>query len=293
MLSGVADSLAELLSRSEQISKFAEQQNQRRDELSRKARQRDMKSVFERQMREALVASGLEAEPQVMLAVYPPEGTDFSRLMHRGSPDEKSESIILSPPRIREHGFGLDISEPTEVRTRDTRRFLKTGHKLREVSRSGLIVAVQKGNHEFLSWDIYKKPESPYCINPFVLAEFSFVFSLFAAELLGYTAETLASLICRIRLGRMCAEDRRPQLVPAEFPKDGSPQVADSPLIAPSCELDETFKIPAGTPPGRMAYEFANRVYAWFGFNQSPIPYGRNVDGGPVIDQQSLGVRAD
>lgn len=135
-LGGIENILSELLDRSEQIGRFAEDQNRRRAQRHKQLHQLSMKSVFDREMSEALTNSGLQDEPHIMLAVYPPGGVDLSNLLDDG------DKGIPEPPKLRAGGFDLSMRDFWAFPTRDTRRFVRAGYKLREVSRFGLIVAI-------------------------------------------------------------------------------------------------------------------------------------------------------
>ena len=283
-LTVIQDNVSELLTRSEQIAGFAERQNRRREAIERTQKRLQLKAEFYRQMNQAILSSGLEHEPNVLLAVYPPDGLDFSALLTRGDPHTKAEGILRFPPSLRQAGFDLNIQYYDEIVTRNTRKFFREGYKLREISRQGLVAAVQQGGSGFLSWDIYRKSDTPLRINPFVLSEFAYVFSLFATELVALSNTAPAELECRIRLTNMAEGGEPPHLLPAEVDAV-APFVQD--LIAPGSECDELFSLPGNVEPERMAYHIVEKIYEWFGWQNRLIPY----TDGSIINRETLGMR--
>jgi hypothetical protein len=117
-----------------------------------------------------------------------------------------------------------------------------------------------------------------------VLAEFSYLFALWASQVLDLAAQKPESLVCRIRVAKMEIGGHPPRLLPEVLGRVSLVQE----LTAPSGELDERFEVPIATPPGRLAYELVNRVYQWFGAGGIAIPYSRDTIDGPVLDRASI-----
>jgi hypothetical protein len=176
------------------------------------------------------------------------------------------------------------------VRTRDTRRFLRKGYKLREVSREGLVVVVQQGGNWFLSWNPMKATDRPHVISSFVLSEFLFLFSVFVKKIFVCAEVKPVKLACRIRLGNMEESGQPPHIVPERIEFGRYSPFGE--LVAPGFELDDAFEVPGEVSSGQLAYQFAQRVYQWFEFWES-IPYSREVDGVWVIDEKSLGLKTE
>ncbi len=277
-LTSLEDMVTELLARSEQIAQYAQAQRERYERATQAQKLRSLQRVFERQINDAIANSGLLEQPYVLLALYPPGGVDLSALVTSKDRTD-AEQLLRTPPRLRYDGFDLHINNELETATHETRRFFMQGYKLREVSRHGLTAVVAQGDNWFLSWNVSQDPQQPYYINTFVIAEFAYVFTQFATQVLKLADTAPPDLKGRVRLANMGVNNQPPHLA-----------IGFEDHTAPETTWDGSFTANPETTAEEIAFKFVETIYAWFNFNprRHCIPYTEDQR----IDETTLGFKS-
>ena len=240
---------------------------------------------FNRDKKQALAAGGFEDTPNLLLAAYPAESVRMRGLF---DPTESELIRVLhQPPTLNGNGWDLTTDQPIENIHGRLRRGVKSGWKLLQLSRDGILLFLARGDDGFLSFSATQQPDGPFFIVPFVLAHCVFAFTLFAHQLFEFAEPQPRILNYVLQLRNMENAGKAALLHPNHMEQNVHPDLSYYRAMPYSSE-SFTVEVPLGARPGEICYELVSRVFEWFGFDRNRVPYSRLEDGKRLIDDRSL-----
>jgi hypothetical protein len=146
------------------------------------------------------------------------------------------------------------------------------------------------GEEGFLAWGSNQqgKPDVPIRINSFVLAEVIYAFTSYVTKIFGSSTTKPESLRLYIGLNNMSRGEKHATLTSSEA-APYIPRPERFQKKAPSSECILSLKVPIDETPERMAFLLRSKLYNWFGFDDSQIPYATtDAEGRQIVNQTSL-----
>ena len=216
----------------------------------------------------ARLAAGLNAQPVFWLAAWPLQEAQFEDLFQ--SREAAPVQLLEHPPRYRYAGFDVATDRPSEIIQGRFRRCLVPGRKILELWQDSLLAFVAHGGDPYLAWAMHSDAGSGLRINNIALAETAYSFSELAIKLFTLAKPNPTKLKMQMGLSDMRIDSKLMSL--SRF-RPGDLYGGDwrqAPTDGKSFEI--TFPL-ADAEPGVIAYCLLAKLYTWFGFEESQIPY--------------------
>ena len=220
------------------------------------------------------------SEPQLFLAAQPRSAVEMRDLLRS---DSELSRLLDEGQRLRPDGFDLCFRGASRIVNGKVRRKVSPGHKLLQISMDGNIMFLAAGDGWFLCWP---GSSGRLRINPFVLAEVTYNFVLFSQRAMRLARPVPHRLRFFLHLQNMQNEAGLATLTPTRV--DPGWVSLEEPSTAPEPDYARNVDASLDDPPGRIAFDLVEGVYAWFGIGSERIPYARLSTDGGIIDETTI-----
>jgi hypothetical protein len=232
----------------------------------------------------ALGESGLHTGPAFVLRACPLVATNIPSLFA----DDTNEVVRLleHPPELRRSGLDLDTGSRARIVRGEKRQAVSSGYKVLELWPDGTLIFCATGEGDFLAWGRYYKDGAPLRINQLVLIESSYLFAKLAKEVYVHARPFPTRIEFGLELRRMSVAGKKCSLNPGPLTDFtfgfGSHEAPDSGNVFTVVWEGSTI------PPELVSYQLVCRVYEWFGFSHSEIPYTAKLGDDMGIDPEQI-----
>jgi len=225
-------------------------------------------------------AVGLSDRPVFILAAAPKEVVEIPSLF--SARNAEIVRVIEDPPRLRRSGFGPEAGINSRIIEGKCRRAVVPRHKLLEVWRDGTVIMIATADADFLSWG--NRSNERLRINPLVLVECSYLFTVLVGKILGNAASVpTRPVLYLLGIRRMTVQD---SCVLFPGPLTLFPQ---GPRSAPGSDVSINVLGMITDDPKFVSFKLVSNLYNWFGFEDDAIPYtSQDENGQPFIDPAKI-----
>ncbi len=194
--------------------------------------------------------------------------------------------LLEHPPELRRSGFDLDTNARARIVRGAKRQAVNPGYKLLELWPGATLILCVTGGPDFLSrWRSYKKG-MPLRINQLVLIEATYLFAKLTQELYARATPFPTKIEFGLELRQMTVAGKNCGLTPGPLSDldfgFGAHAAPDSGNIFTLVWEGTTLQ------PEIAAYRLVSRVYEWFEFPHSEIPYVRKFGDEVGIDPDQI-----
>ena len=234
--------------------------------------------VLRQRIEGLLNSAGIEGKPSIAFAAVPTSLTNIPSLTLSTS---EARSLLQHPQRLRPAGFDLGSYESASlVRGGQQRRAIIPNLKALELWSDGTFLFVATGDEDFLSHPTRPK-DGPFLINPFVIAEVSYLFCetfRLALQLMNPIPATV-NYVLEVR--QLDAPGKPPAINPKKVPSSASYLPYYDGTMIPAPYGSETFNFTASTSQAaeETAFQYLRDFYLWFGIEEDRIPYTESESG--------------
>jgi hypothetical protein len=239
--------------------------------------------IFKR-VKAARDALGLEGKPTFSHVAWPLESIDFPGLFQSNT--AAVVRLLENPPEPRPGGFGLMSKRQSAIIEGKFRRCVAPGFRLLEVWKDGPLISVVEGDDGHLCWSTRFDERMALKINNIALAETTYLFCDWALKTYQHAVPIPAKFKIRMMLSEMnISADTfslsRGPLTPINAFFPGTP--APDPIGA-----HVSIEAQSNARPDVIAYRLLADFYAWFGYNETDMPYVNRDCQPPEIDRSQL-----
>ncbi|MDP6372096.1 MAG: hypothetical protein QF634_06265 [Vicinamibacterales bacterium] len=215
-------------------------------------------------------------EPTYILAATPNRMSRTSGALDLNSP--KVTKLVTEPPQLRNFGFDLDAGGAAQIADGWLRRAEGERYKALGLWDDGTLIFVATAGEEFLCWG-RQLTEYGLLLNEAALVESTYLFAELARRL--HVGLQLAMPEIEFRL---VLRELMPEALPISMSTTRDSDFADGveedihAAPAAGARFDARHRKDVG--PGAVAYSLVAQVYAWFGIEESRIPFSERGSGG-------------
>lgn len=242
-------------------------------------------AIFAR-VSDARQAMGYERKPTLSLLAWPHGQAQFPTLFE--SRAEPVVQLLEDPPRLRDGGFDISTWSASQIVEGRLRRTQSPCRKILEIWRDGVVMSVLAGDDSYLCWAMQSTPETGLRINTLALAETVYLFCDWTLKVFNYAIPIPIEFKFMMMLSDMTRDGvpfslspHRPSQVWIDEDRHSAPQAAPGQQFV--VEADGV-----NYNSGMIAYELLSRLYTWFGFEATQIPFVDRDHGPPSIDPSQL-----
>lgn len=236
---------------------------------------------IEKRIESALNGIELTDKRAMVLTCYPSAPIDLGSLF--SSKPGSIKSILESPPKIRESGFGLRVLEKAENIKGMFCRVKGGNRKVIDLHRDGVLIAALKADSDFLCWAM-----KDLVFNPVALVESLYNFVQLYEYVINDMLEKPDKVIFRIDFINLHLNNEKNKLAKGNLANLKAVFI-DEIKDAPSDNWTDTLEVNIKdffVP--KIAYHLAQMVYLFFQHDQEAIPYTKEVDGIKIIDIEPI-----
>ena len=214
-------------------------------------------------------AVGLESTPAIALGAFPSNSIEFERLFD--SRISQEARLIEHPPVFRQSGFDLNTHGQSEIIQGTRLRCIAKNRKAVELWKDGALLFIGRGDDSFLGWAVGQYSKSTLLINNLALTEVVTLFFRLCEQAYKLAIPAPNKLVVQLTLTSDAPTPPNYEL---------GTNVSNSYFIEPHGGI-------APTPSGKFetttefenmdvyaeAFKLLSKVYNWFGYRNSDIPY--------------------
>jgi hypothetical protein len=229
----------------------------------------------------ALSAAEMNEKRAMILTCYPDIPTKLRTLF--SSKHGSLKSILESPPKIREMGFGTRVFDKATIMRGMFCRVTGGRRKVIDLYKDGVLIAGFEADVDFLCWGM-----RDLIINPVALIESIYNFVQLYECVIHDMAEKPNKIYFRIDMKNLHLDNEKNKLAVGNL-EDIKCLFGDEIRYAPkdswfdSLEVElEDFEL------SRVAYNITEIIYVYFGLEIEDIPYTKEIDGMKSIDVEQI-----
>lgn len=229
------------------------------------------------------IAAELKGRPLFSLAAVPTPGMEFPGFLRQDSP---LVQMLDNPAVLRTGGFDMNLSRPTYLVAGQMRRTVMPAKAALELGREGVLLFVADGD-SFLCWGTSEQG-GRLRINSLALCESTYSFARLSAAVYMQASTHPVSVQYVLTLHNMTVGGKAAQLIPGPIGPFGYKLAFDVHEAPDSHVVRTTTWNGPAMHPGKVAFKLAREIYAWFGIDETRVPYVSAVDGEHVIDPEPI-----
>jgi hypothetical protein len=221
--------------------------------------------------------SALKENRLLILTAYPQSHVDLNTIFSSNAGSLKS--ILESPPRLREYGFGLRVLDKAQIIRGQFCRVSAEGIKAVDLYKDGVLVAALRADEEFLCWAM-----EDLLFNPIALIESIYDFVRLYEAVLQDMKPKADKVVARMDFKRLHKDGNINKLGGRDLTRLKA-IFADSIRLAPDDSWHQTINIEiTDFSVSKVAYLLAEMIYLYFGLAIEEIPYTKEINDMKFID---------
>lgn len=260
-------------------------QTERHREAQQVSRQ-TISGLLTARIKQALIDVALHDKPAFILAAVPTHPVEIPTLF--ASQDADVVRSLEYPPKLRPYGFGLSTGAPARIVRGQLRRAITDEAKLLELWPDGTLVAISRGDENFLAWGKYSGSSGPLRINPLVMIESTYAFAVLSKHVFDGAQPRPLAIEYRLELRNMTRNNTPCGLIPGPL---GTFAMEFGTDIYRASDADAAFTVDwedTEINPQAVAFLLISQVYQWFGLEHDLIPYTEQIDNHLVISRDKI-----
>jgi hypothetical protein len=225
----------------------------------------------------ALSAVEMKDKRAMILACYPDIPTKLETIF--SSKPDGLKSILESPPKIRERGFGLRVLNKAKIIKGMLCRVTGGSRKVIDLYKDGVLVAALKADEDFLCWAM-----KDLIINPVALIESIYNFVQLYEYVIKDMTKKPNKIFFRIELRNLILDNVKTKLAIGSL-ENTKALFADEVQPAPADNWNDILEVELNDfDLAKVAYNITEMIYLFFGLDVDDIPYTKEIDGIKAID---------
>jgi hypothetical protein len=246
-------------------------------ELSKPSPINDEFYDIEKRVNGVLASIEMEKKRALILTCYPDIPTKLQTLF--SSKPGSLKSILESPPKIREHGFGLRHFDRAKIINGKFCRVTGATWKAIDLYRDGVLLAALEADEEFLCWAM-----KDLVFNPVALIESIYNFVQLYECVIKDMTEKPKKICFKIDLRNLHLNGKKNRLFEGDlYNRFG--HLRDAPDNNCSAILEVELK---DFELSKVAYNVTEEIYLFFGIEAEGIPYTKETNGIKSIDAEQI-----
>jgi hypothetical protein len=235
---------------------------------------------IEKRIDDALSAVEMNDKRAMILTCYPNTLTKLESLF--SSKPGSMKSILESPPKIRDRGFGLRVSEKARIIKGLFCRVTGGRRKIIDLYKYGVLIAGFKADIDFLCWAF------DLIFNPVALIESLYNFVQLYECVIKDMTEKPNKIIFRIDFRNLHLDNEKNKLAEGSL-ENVKHAFADEIRSAPEDNWSDTLEVELEDfDLSKVAYHLTEMIYLFFGHDVEAIPYTKEIDGIKSIDIEQI-----
>lgn len=229
----------------------------------------------------ALSAVKMNEKRAMILTCYPDTPTKLESLF--SSKPGSMKSILESPPKIRESGFGLRVLDKATIIKGMFCRVTGGWRKVIDLYKDGVLIAALKADDDFLCWAF-----KDLLFNPVALIESIYNFVQLYECVINDMREKPNKIIFRIDFRNFHLNNEKNKLGEGNL-ENIKYIFPDEIKVAPEDNWSDTLEV--GLEDFdllKAAYHLTEMIYLFFGHDLDVIPYIKEIDGMKFIDVEQI-----
>jgi len=236
---------------------------------------------IEKRIDAALSAVEMNEKRAMILNCYPDIPTRLKTLF--SSKPGSLKSILESPPKIRERGFGLRVLDKATIMRGMFCRVTGGRSKVIDLYKDGVLIAGLKADEDFLCWAM-----RDLIFNPVALIESIYNFVQLYECVIHDMTEKPNKICFRIDLRNLHLDDEKNKLAIGNL-ENIKYLFEDEIRYAPKDSWFDIFEVELEDfELSRVAYYITEMIYIYFGLDIENIPYTKETDELKSIDIERI-----
>jgi len=236
---------------------------------------------IEKRIDSSLSAIKMNDKRAMILTCYPDTPTKLDSLF--SSKPGSMKSILESPPKIRERGFGLRVLDRAMIIKGMFCRVTGGWRKVIDLYKDGLLIAALKADEDFLCWAL-----KDLLFNPVALIESIYNFVQLYECVINDMSKKSNKIIFRIDFRNLHLNNEKNKLGEGSL-ENMKLIFADEIKVAPEDNWSDTFEVELEDfDLPKVTYNLTQMIYLFFGHDLEAIPYTKEIDGMKSIDIEPI-----
>lgn len=229
----------------------------------------------------ALSAIKMNDKRAMILTCYPDTPAKLESLF--SSKPGSMKSILESPPKIRERGFGLRVLDKATIIKGMFCRVTGGSRKVIDLHKDGILIAALKADGDFLCWAL-----NNLLFNPVALIESIYNFVQLYERVINDMSEKPNKIIFKINFRNFHLNNKKNKLGEGDLENVKlivEDEIKEAPEDNWSDNLEvelEDFDLP------KVAYNLTSMIYLFFEHDLEAIPYTKEIDAIKSIDVEKI-----
>ena len=229
----------------------------------------------------ALTAVKMNSERAMILTCYPDAPTKLESLF--SSEPGSMKSILGSPPKIRERGFGTRVLEKATIIKGMFCRVTGGRRKVIDLYKNGVLIAALRADEDFLCW-----ASKNLIFNPVALIESIYNFVQLYEYVIIDMSEKPNRVTFRIDLRNLHLDSKKNKLAEGDL-ENFKYIFEDETKVAPEDNWSDILEVELEDfDLSKVAYHLTEMIYLFFGHELEVIPYTKEADGVKFIDIEKI-----
>lgn len=222
----------------------------------------------------------LKNERSLVLAANPMEAAELKTVFSGDS--ESIRRKLENPPRLREHGWGLQTLDHAKFMKGELIR-VASGRMVIDLYRDGNLLLVGKVDRNFLAWSNKEDLQ----MHPLALIELAVNFTRFYQCVIDDFRTRPEQIEFRVELRNMHLNKQKTRL--GSGPVGKFWPLGMGGLEAPSDTWRREILVSSGAYNAeKVAFLLIRELYLWFGHSEEAIPYTKDTADGKEIDAAQI-----